>query len=92
MARYLLGERELIWTFLYQEMPSNLVMRSDASWTGQRSVDEECFGLVIASSMLCVRNKTWLHSVHQSQSFTHRAREEHMVFIPRTYLEIWTLS
>ena len=43
VARYLLGEPELIWTFLYQEMPSKLVVRTDANWTGQDSEDQKCF-------------------------------------------------
>ena len=37
VARYLLGEPELIWTFPYQEMPTKLVVRTDANWTGQDS-------------------------------------------------------
>ena len=31
VARYLLGEPEVIWTFLYQEMPTKVVVRTDAN-------------------------------------------------------------
>ena len=34
------GELELIWTFPYQEMPSNLVVRTEANWTSQDSKDQ----------------------------------------------------
>ena len=35
VARYLLGGPELIWTFPYQEMPTKLVVITDANWTCQ---------------------------------------------------------
>ena len=47
VARYLLGEPELIWTFRYQEMPSKLVVGTDANWTGQDSEDQKCFSCVV---------------------------------------------
>ena len=47
VARYLLGEPELIWTFPYQEMPTKLVVRTYANWTGQDSEDQKCFSCVV---------------------------------------------
>ena len=47
VARCLLGEPELIWTFPYQETPSKLVVRTDANWAGQDSQDQECFSCVV---------------------------------------------
>ena len=47
VARYLLGEPELIWTFPYQEMPIKLVVRTDANWIGQDSEDQKCFSCVV---------------------------------------------
>ena len=47
VARYLLGEPELIWTFPYQETPTKLVVRTDANWTGQDSKDQKCFSCVV---------------------------------------------
>ena len=38
---------ELIWTFAYQEMPTKLVVRTDATWTGQNSEDQKCFSCVV---------------------------------------------
>ena len=46
-ARYLLDEPELIWTFPYQEMPTKLVVRTDANWFGQDSEDQKCFSCVV---------------------------------------------
>ena len=40
VARYLLGEPELICTFPYLEMPTKFVVRNDANWTGQDSEDQ----------------------------------------------------
>ena len=47
VARYLLGELELIWAFPYHEMPTKLVVRTDANWTGQNSEDQKCFSCVV---------------------------------------------
>ena len=47
VARYLPGEPELIWTFPYQEMPTKLVVRTDANWIGQDSEDQKCFSCVV---------------------------------------------
>ena len=47
VARYLLGEPELIWTFPYQEIPTKLVARTAASWTGQDSEYQKCFSCVV---------------------------------------------
>ena len=45
VARYLLGEPELIWTCPCQEMPTKLVVR--ANWTGGDSEDQRCFSCVV---------------------------------------------
>ena len=47
VARYLLGEPELIWTGPSQEMPTKLVVRTDANWTGQVSKDQQCFSCAV---------------------------------------------
>ena len=47
IARFLLGEPELIWTYPYQEMPTKLVVRTDANWTGQDGEDQKCFSCVV---------------------------------------------
>ena len=47
VARYLLGEPELIWTLPYQDMPRTFVVRTDANWTGQDSEDQKCFSCVV---------------------------------------------
>ena len=47
VARYLLGEPELIWTFPYQETPTKLVVGTDANWTGQDNEDQKCFSCVV---------------------------------------------
>ena len=66
VARYLLGDPELIWTFPYQEMPTKLVVRTDATWTGQDSEDQKCFRCAVVRFGVCVidvvcANKMWLH-------------------------------
>ena len=47
VARYLPGEPELIWTPPYEEMQSKLVVRTDATWTGQDREDQKCFSCVV---------------------------------------------
>ena len=47
VSRYLLGEPELIWTFPYQDMPTKLVVRTDANWTGLDSEDQKCFTCIV---------------------------------------------
>ena len=47
VARYVLGEPGLIWTFPYLEMPTKLAVRTDATWTGQDSEDQKCFTCVV---------------------------------------------
>ena len=47
VARYLLGEPELIWTLPYQAMPTKLVVRTVANWTRQDSEDQKCFSCVV---------------------------------------------
>ena len=47
VARCVLGELELIWTFPYQEMPTKFVVRTDANWTGQDSEDQKCLSCVV---------------------------------------------
>ena len=47
MLGILLGEPELIWTLSYQEMPSKLVVRTDANWTDLDSQDQKCFSRVV---------------------------------------------
>ena len=75
VARYLLRESELIWTFPYQEMPTKLVVRTDANWTGQDSEDQKCFSCVVVRfgahviAVVC-SNKTWFHRVHQSYAMS----------------------
>ena len=47
VARYLLGEPEFMWTFPYQELPTELVVRTDANWAGQDSEDRKCFSCAV---------------------------------------------
>ena len=47
VARYLLGEPELIWKFPYQEMPRKILVRTDANWTGQDREGQKCFSCVV---------------------------------------------
>ena len=66
VARYLLGEPELIWTFPYQETPTKLVVRTDANWTGQDSKGQKCFSCVVVrfGHRCCLfkkKKKTWFH-------------------------------
>ena len=67
VARCLLGEPELIWTFPYQEMPTKSVVRTDANWTGQHSEDQKCFSCVVERfgehviDVVSSKNKTWFH-------------------------------
>ena len=46
VARYLLGELELICTFPYQEKPTKLFVRTGANLTGQDSENQKCFSCV----------------------------------------------
>ena len=67
VARCLLGEPELIWTFPYQEMPTKSVVRTDANWGGQHSEDQKCFSCVVERfgehviDVVSSKNKTWFH-------------------------------
>ena len=77
VARYLLGGQELIWTFRYQEMPSTLVVRTDANWTGQGSEDQKCFSCVVVrfghhviDVVLCKTRRGCIERI-RSLSFTH---------------------
>ena len=47
VARYLAGVPELIWAFPYRPMPDQLIVRTDANWTGRDSEDQKCFSCVV---------------------------------------------
>ena len=64
VARYLLGEPELIWTFPYQEMPTKWVVSTDANWTGQDSEDEKCFSCVVVRFGKHVIDVVWFNFRH----------------------------
>ena len=75
VARYLLGERELIWTFPYQETPTTSVVRTDANWTGQDSEYQECFSCVVVgfgkhvTDVFCIKQDVVSLSAPESEFY-----------------------
>ena len=98
VARYLLGEPELIWTFLSQNMLSKLVVRTDANWTGLDVEDQQCLSCVVVRFgdhvHRCCLCKTRRGCIERTR--VRVSRNDHwwstMVLTPRTPLVICKLS
>ena len=83
VARYLLCEPEKIWKNLYQEMPSKLVVRTDANWTGQDSEDQKYFSCVVVRfgdpviDVVCAKQDVVALSAPESELYALTAGKPH---------------